>query len=74
VSPERHTNVLPTARGDMVELEEAGFVLGTGLLAWLAAVTATDGWSEPVIIFWAAIITFGLAAGFLVAEHVELPI
>ncbi|WP_373189054.1 hypothetical protein [Halolamina sp.] len=58
----------------MVELEEAGFVLGTGLLAWLAAVTATDGWSEPVIIFWAAIITFGLAAGFLVAEHVELPV
>lgn len=58
----------------MVELEEAGFVLGTGLLAWLAAVTVTDGWSEPVIIFWAAIITFGIAASFLVADSVELPV
>ena len=58
----------------MVELEEAGFVLGTGLLAWLAAVTATDGWSEPVIVFWAAIITLGIAVGFLVADSIELPV
>jgi hypothetical protein len=58
----------------MVELEEAGFVLGTGLLAWLAAVTATDGWSEPVILFWAAVITLGVAGGFLAAEELELPV
>jgi hypothetical protein len=56
----------------MVETEEAGFVLGTGVLAWIAAVTATDGWSEPVIVFWAAVITLGLAGGFLAAEEIEL--
>lgn len=57
----------------MVEREEAGFVLGTGLLAWIAAVTVTDGWSEPVIVFWAAVITLGVAGAFLAAEAVELP-
>ncbi|KPN31847.1 hypothetical protein SY89_02603 [Halolamina pelagica] len=36
----------------MVEKFDAGFVLGTGLLGWIAAVTAVDGWSEPVIAFW----------------------
>jgi len=57
----------------MVEREEAGFVLGTGVLAWVAAVTVTDGWSEPVIVFWAAVITLGVAGAFLAAEEVELP-
>lgn len=58
----------------MVELEEVGFVLGTGLLAWIAAVTVTDGWGEPVILFWAAVITLGVAGAFLAAEEIELPI
>ena len=58
----------------MVEFEEAGFVLGTGVLAWIAAVTVTDGWSEPPIVFWAAVITVGLAAAFLAADAVELPV
>lgn len=58
----------------MVELEEAGFVLGSGLLAWIAAVTATGGWSEPVIVFWAAVITLGVAGGFLAADAVERPV
>lgn len=58
----------------MVELEETGFVLGAGLLAWLAAVTATDGWSEPVIAFWAAVITLGVAGAFLAAEAVDLSV
>jgi len=57
----------------MVEREEAGFVLGTGVLAWVAAVTVTDGWSEPVIVFWAAVITLGVAGAFLAAEEIELP-
>lgn len=58
----------------MVEREEAGFVLGTGLLAWIAAVSVVDGWSEPVIAFWAAVITLGVAGGFLAAEELELPV
>lgn len=57
----------------MVEREEVAFVLGFGLLAWIAAVTVTDGWSEPVIVFWAAVITLGVAGAFLAAEAVELP-
>jgi len=58
----------------MVETEEIGFVLGVGVLAWIAAVALTDGWSEPVILFWAAVITIGVAGGFLVAEEIELPV
>jgi hypothetical protein len=58
----------------MVETEEVGFVLGTGVLAWLAAVTLTDGWNEPVILFWAAVITVGVSIGFLAAEEIELPV
>ena len=58
----------------MVDQAEAGFVLGSGLLAWLAVVTATDGWSEPVIAVWAAIVTLGVAAAFLAAEAIELPV
>jgi hypothetical protein len=58
----------------MFQPAEAGFVLGSGLLAWLGVVTATDGWSEPVIAVWAAIITLGVAAAFLAAEAFELPV
>lgn len=58
----------------MVEPAEAGFVLGSGLLAWLGVVTATDGWSEPVIAVWAAIITLGVAVAFLAVEEIELPV
>lgn len=58
----------------MVEPADAGFVLGSGLLAWLGVVTATDGWSEPVVAVWAAVITLGVAAAFLAAEELELPV
>ncbi|MBP1987523.1 hypothetical protein [Halolamina salifodinae] len=58
----------------MVEPAEAGFVLGSGLLAWVAVVTATDGWSEPVIAVWAAFISLGVAGAFLAAEAFELPV
>lgn len=47
-------------------------MLGSGLLAWLGVVTATDGWSEPVITVWAATITLGAAAAFLIAGELEL--
>ena len=57
----------------MVEPVEAGFVLVSGLLAWLAAVQFTDGWGEPVIVFWGALVTLGVAGAFLVADAVELP-
>ncbi|WP_154018262.1 hypothetical protein [Halolamina sediminis] len=56
----------------MVDLPDAAFVLGTGLLAWLVAVTVTDGWSEPAIAVWAAVLTLGVAAAFLVANELEL--
>ncbi|GAB7012580.1 hypothetical protein [Halolamina salina] len=57
----------------MVDLPDAAFVLGSGLLAWLAAVTATDGWSEPAIAVWAAVLTLGVAAAFLAGDELELP-
>lgn len=56
----------------MVEIHELAFVFGTALLGWLVAVTATNGWSEPVIIFWAAVVTFGASAVFVAAESVDL--
>jgi len=56
----------------MVEIADAGFVLGTGLLGWIAAVTAVDGWSEPVIAFWGAVLTLGVAGAFLVANELKL--
>lgn len=49
-------------------------MLGSGLLAWVAVVTATDGWSEPVIAVWAAFISLGVAGAFLAAEAFELPV
>ncbi|WP_154018494.1 hypothetical protein [Halolamina rubra] len=57
----------------MVETADTGFVLGTGLLVWVAAVTAVDGWGEPAIAFWGAVLTLGVAGAFLAAEAVELP-
>lgn len=56
----------------MVDEVEAGFVLGSGLLAWLVAVTITDGWGEPVIAFWAAVLTVGVAGAILAADELEL--
>ncbi|QKY19732.1 hypothetical protein B4589_004800 [Halolamina sp. CBA1230] len=56
----------------MVDLPDAAFVLGFGLLAWLGAVTFTDGWSEPVVAVWGAVLTLGVAAAFLVADELEL--
>ena len=56
----------------MVDIVDAAFVLGTGLLAWIGAVTFTDGWSEPVIAFWAAVFSVGVAGSFLVADELEL--
>jgi hypothetical protein len=56
----------------MVDAIDAGFVLGTGLLAWIGAVTFTDGWGEPVVVFWGALLTLCVAAAFLAADEVEL--
>ncbi len=56
----------------MVDAIDAGFVLGTGLLVWLVAVTVTDGWGEPVIAVWGAVLTLGVAVAFLVADELEL--
>jgi hypothetical protein len=56
----------------MVDAIDAGFVLGTGLLAWIGAVTFTDGWGEPVIAFWGALLTLGVAVAFLAADELEL--
>jgi len=56
----------------MVDLPDAAFVLGSGLLVWLLAVTAADGWSEPPIAVWAAVLTLGVAGAFLVADELEL--
>lgn len=56
----------------MVDATDAGFVLGTGLLAWIGAVTVTDGWSEPVIAFWSALLTLGVAVAFLAADELDL--
>lgn len=57
----------------MVDATDAAFVLGTGLLAWIGAVTFTDGWGDPAIAFWAGVLTLGVAAAFLAADEVELP-
>lgn len=56
----------------MVDTYEFGFVFATALLAWLVTVTATDGWAEPVIAVWAAIVVFGGAAALFVAEAVDV--
>ena len=56
----------------MVHLVDAAFVIGTGLLAWIGAVTFTDGWSEPAVAFWGAVLTLGVAVAFLVADELEL--
>lgn len=56
----------------MVDTQAAGFVFGTALLAWLVAVTVTAGWSEPPILFWAAVLTFGAAAMLYAAETVDV--
>lgn len=56
----------------MVDIVDAAFVLGTGLLAWIGSVTFTDGWSEPVIAFWAGLLTLGVAVAFLAADELEL--
>ena len=52
----------------MVDTQAVGFVFGTALLAWLVAVTATAGWTEPPILLWAAIVTFGGAALLYAAD------
>ena len=57
----------------MVEKPAAGFVLGSGLLVWVVAVTAVDGWGEPAIAFWGALLTLGVAGAFLVADELKLP-
>lgn len=56
----------------MVDLPDAAFVLGSGLLVWLVVVTLTDGWSEPPIAVWAALLTLGVAGAFLAADELEL--
>lgn len=56
----------------MVRTYEVGFVFATALLGWLVAVTVTRGWSEPPIVFWAAVLTFGAAAVLYAAETVRV--
>lgn len=48
----------------MTDRTDALVVGGILLLGWVAAVTATNGWSHPVIAVW-ALLLFAVAGGVL---------
>jgi uncharacterized membrane protein YeaQ/YmgE (transglycosylase-associated protein family) len=57
----------------MVETRVLGLVFGSALLAWLLALLATDGWTEPPILFWSFVLTVGAATVLYLVDVVDLP-